>query len=104
MIEVRRSDLLLIHPARTSLALVGQLPAMFDSRAGEAFLRRHIGRRFLEHAPRTTLLRPPPGLDVLEVTAPPLHATTFAIGTTHDLVRVAYRTTLSWLLDEPERS
>jgi len=46
---------------------------------------------------RTVMRRPPAGLDVMEVHAPPSATTTFAIGTTHGLVAEAYEHTREWL-------
>jgi len=46
---------------------------------------------------RTVMLRPPDGLEVLEVHAPPSPATTFAIGTTESLIDEAYDHTVRWL-------
>jgi len=46
---------------------------------------------------RTVMRRPPLGLDVMEVHAPPSPATTFAIGTTHGLIEEAYDNTMAWL-------
>jgi NTE family protein len=48
---VKRSDLLRINVPRILLAFAGLRPSLFDSRPPEQFLRRHIGRRELQHAP-----------------------------------------------------
>lgn len=49
--SIRRRDLLRVNPARIALAATGRRPSFIDNRHGEAFLRRHLGRRLLEDAP-----------------------------------------------------
>jgi NTE family protein len=49
--NVRRRDLLRMHPGRMALALAGKRASFLDNRHGIAFLRRHLGARLIEHAP-----------------------------------------------------
>jgi NTE family protein len=49
--NVRRRDLLPMHPTRVALALTGRRNSFVDSVHGERFLRRHLGRRLIERAP-----------------------------------------------------
>lgn len=49
--SIRRRDLLRVQPGRTTMAAVGRRPSFFDSRPGETLLRRHLGRRLIEHSP-----------------------------------------------------
>ena len=49
--QIRRRDLLRLHPGRIALALAGRMPSALDNRHGRAFLRRHLGARLLEQAP-----------------------------------------------------
>ena len=49
--DVRRRDLLRMHPGRMALALAGKRASFLDNRHGIAFLRRHLGARLIEHAP-----------------------------------------------------
>lgn len=48
---IRRRDLLRLHPGRLAMAVAGRHPSFLDNRYGTAFLRRHLGRRLIEHAP-----------------------------------------------------
>jgi len=49
--NVRRRDLLRVHPGRLALALAGKRRSFLDNRHGVAFLRKHLGARRIEHAP-----------------------------------------------------
>src|SRR4051794_10206519 len=49
--NVRRRDLLRVHPGRFALALAGKRRSFVDNRHGIAFLRTHLGARRIEHAP-----------------------------------------------------
>jgi NTE family protein len=49
--NVRRRDLLRVHPGRMALALAGKRASFLDNRHGIAFLRTHLGARLIEHAP-----------------------------------------------------
>ena len=49
--NVKRRDLLRMHPGRVALALAGKRASFLDNRHGIAFLRRHLGARLIEHAP-----------------------------------------------------
>ncbi|HEY0518634.1 MAG TPA: patatin-like phospholipase family protein [Ilumatobacteraceae bacterium] len=49
--NVRRRDLLRMHPGRIALALAGKRASFLDNRHGIAFLRKHLGVRLIEHAP-----------------------------------------------------
>ena len=49
--NVRRRDLLRVHPGRMALALAGKRASFLDNRHGIAFLRRHLGSRLIQHAP-----------------------------------------------------
>jgi NTE family protein len=49
--NVRRRDLLRVHPGRFALALAGKRRSFLDNRHGIAFLRTHLGARRIEHAP-----------------------------------------------------
>jgi NTE family protein len=49
--NVRRRDLLRVHPGRLALALAGRRRSFLDNRHGVAFLRKHLGARRIEHAP-----------------------------------------------------
>ena len=49
--NVRRRDLLRMHPGRMALALAGKRASFLDNRHGIAFLRKHLGARLIEHAP-----------------------------------------------------
>jgi NTE family protein len=49
--NVKRRDLLRMHPGRMALALAGKRASFLDNRHGIAFLRRHLGARLIEHAP-----------------------------------------------------
>jgi NTE family protein len=49
--NVRRRDLLRLHPGRLALALAGRRASFLDNRHGIAFLRKHLGARLIEHAP-----------------------------------------------------
>ena len=49
--NVRRRDLLRLHPGRMALALAGKRASFLDNRHGIAFLRKHLGARLIEHAP-----------------------------------------------------
>ena len=49
--NVRRRDLLRVHPGRMALALAGKRASFLDNRHGIAFLRKHLGARLIEHAP-----------------------------------------------------
>jgi NTE family protein len=49
--NVRRRDLLRVHPGRFVLALAGKRRSFLDNRHGIAFLRSHLGTRRIEHAP-----------------------------------------------------
>lgn len=48
---IRRRDLMRVHPGRLALAFAGRQPSFLDNRHGAAFLRRHLGKRLVEHAP-----------------------------------------------------
>ena len=50
-VDVRRRDLLRVHPGRLALALAGKRRSFLDNRHGVAFLRTHLGARRIEHAP-----------------------------------------------------
>lgn len=50
-VNVRRRDLLRMHPGRMALALAGKRASFFDNRHGIAFLRKHLGVRLIQHAP-----------------------------------------------------
>lgn len=49
---------------------------------------------------RTTLGRPPDGLAVVEVPAPPSHANTFDVGRTADMIDLGAEATAAWLRDD----
>ena len=49
--DVKRRDLLRLHPGRLALALAGKRASFLDNRHGIGFLRRHLGARLIEHAP-----------------------------------------------------
>jgi NTE family protein len=49
--NVKRRDLLRMHPGRMALALAGKRASFLDNRHGIAFLRKHLGARLIEHAP-----------------------------------------------------
>jgi len=49
--NVRRRDLLRVHPGRLALALAGKRASFLDNRHGIAFLRNHFGARLIQHAP-----------------------------------------------------
>jgi NTE family protein len=49
--NVKRRDLLRVHPGRLALALAGKRRSFLDNRHGIAFLRKHLGARLIEHAP-----------------------------------------------------
>ncbi|MEO7372252.1 MAG: patatin-like phospholipase family protein [Ilumatobacteraceae bacterium] len=49
--DMRRRDLLRLHPGRMALALAGRRASFLDNRHGIAFLRKHLGTRLIEHAP-----------------------------------------------------
>jgi NTE family protein len=49
--NVKRRDLLRMHPGRMALALAGKRASFLDNRHGITFLRRHLGARLIEHAP-----------------------------------------------------
>src|SRR3954467_2862134 len=49
--NMRRRDLLRVHPGRFALALAGKRRSFLDNRHGIAFLRTHLGARRIEHAP-----------------------------------------------------
>lgn len=49
--NVRRRDLLRMHPGRMALALAGKRASFLDNRHGITFLRKHLGARLIEHAP-----------------------------------------------------
>ena len=49
--NVRRRDLLRVHPGRLALALAGKRASFLDNRHGIAFLRKHLGERLIQHAP-----------------------------------------------------
>jgi NTE family protein len=49
--NVKRRDLLRVHPGRLALALAGKRASFLDNRHGIAFLRKHLGARLIEHAP-----------------------------------------------------
>jgi NTE family protein len=49
--NVKRRDLLRMHPGRVALALAGKRASFLDNRHGIAFLRKHLGARLIEHAP-----------------------------------------------------
>jgi NTE family protein len=49
--NVRRRDLLRMHPGRMALALAGKRASFLDNRHGLAFLRKHLGARVIQHAP-----------------------------------------------------
>jgi NTE family protein len=49
--NVRRRDLLRMHPGRMALALAGKRASFLDNRHGIAFLRNHLGARLIQHAP-----------------------------------------------------
>ena len=46
---------------------------------------------------RTVLRRPPPGLVVVEIDAPPTSLTTFAVGRSADMIEAGYAATGTWL-------
>ncbi|HEX3088430.1 MAG TPA: patatin-like phospholipase family protein [Ilumatobacteraceae bacterium] len=50
-VNVRRRDLLRMHPGRVALALAGKRASFLDNRHGIAFLRKHFGARLIQHAP-----------------------------------------------------
>ena len=50
-VNVKRRDLLRVHPGRLALALAGKRASFLDKRHGIAFLRKHLGARLIEHAP-----------------------------------------------------
>lgn len=49
--NVKRRDLLRVHPGRLALALAGKRTSFLDNRHGIAFLRKHLGERLIQHAP-----------------------------------------------------
>jgi NTE family protein len=49
--NVKRRDLLRMHPGRMALALAGKRASFLDNRHGISFLRKHLGARLIEHAP-----------------------------------------------------
>jgi NTE family protein len=49
--NVKRRDLLRMHPGRMALALAGKRASFLDNRHGIAFLRKHLGERLIQHAP-----------------------------------------------------
>src|SRR3954453_14446312 len=49
--NMRRRDLLRVHPGRFALALAGKRRSFLDNRHGITFLRKHLGARRIEHAP-----------------------------------------------------
>jgi NTE family protein len=49
--NVKRRDLLRLHPGRMALALAGKRASFLDNRHGIAFLRKHLGQRLIQHAP-----------------------------------------------------
>ena len=49
--NLKRRDLLRVHPGRLALALAGHRPSFVDNRHGERFLRRHLGDRQIQDAP-----------------------------------------------------
>lgn len=49
--NVKRRDLLRMHPGRMALALAGKRASFLDNRHGIAFLRKHLGARLIQHAP-----------------------------------------------------
>jgi len=49
--DMRRRDMLRVHPGRLALALAGRRRSFVDNRHGIAFLRKHLGARRIEHAP-----------------------------------------------------
>lgn len=49
--ELRRRDLLRLHPGRVALAMSGLRPSLLDNRPGRQWLRRHFGARRIEDAP-----------------------------------------------------
>jgi NTE family protein len=49
--NVKRRDLLRVHPGRLALALAGKRASFLDNRHGISFLRKHLGARLIEHAP-----------------------------------------------------
>src|SRR3954469_9862438 len=49
--NMRRRDLLRVHPGRLALALAGKRRSFLDNRHGITFLRAHLGARRIEHAP-----------------------------------------------------
>jgi NTE family protein len=49
--NVRRRDLLRMHPGRIALALAGKRASFLDNRHGIAFLRKNLGVRLIQHAP-----------------------------------------------------
>lgn len=48
--NVKRRDLLRVHPGRLALALAGKRTSFLDNRHGIAFLRKHLGERLIQHA------------------------------------------------------
>jgi NTE family protein len=50
-VNVKRRDLLRMHPGRIALALAGKRASFLDNRHGIAFLRKHFGARLIQHAP-----------------------------------------------------
>ncbi|MEP7201351.1 MAG: patatin-like phospholipase family protein [Ilumatobacteraceae bacterium] len=49
--DVKRRDLLRVHPGRMALALAGRRASFLDNRHGISFLRKHLGERLIQHAP-----------------------------------------------------
>ena len=49
--SIRRRDLLRVHPGRLAMAVAGRHPSFLDNRHGQRFLRHHLGKRLIEHAP-----------------------------------------------------